>query len=159
MYGLVPYSNIHHSAGGRSAMPAIFPELFNGIDRVFDRFNVPVNNFFGGSLLRNYENEDGSSVLEYNLAGYESEEIKVKVDTMRNELLIAAQHTEDNNQRSFRTSVSLSPYTLAEDINVDYVNGVLKISVAPVEKRKQESLTEIPINVKRLEQDKDTDAK
>ncbi len=111
-------------------------------DRMFDRFNAPM--FSTASLMNQYRTENGSVVLEYNLAGFSEDEISVKADTALGELIIKAEHGEEGNKRVFNTTVTLSPYTSPEDITAEYVNGVLRITVAPLEKRKEESLVTIP---------------
>lgn len=97
------------------------------------------------NLMRDYTTEDGSSHLEYNMAGFELEDIKLKVDTAINELVISARSDKPDNKRMFTTTVGLSPYTTPEDISTHYKNGVLRISIAPLEKRKEESLIDIPL--------------
>ena len=115
-------------------------------DSILDRFlNLPFNQ---PNLMRQYRKEDGSRVVEYNLAGYAEEEISVNIDTALGELLVKAEHAEDGNMRRFSTALSLSPYTSHEDINVSYKNGVLIVEVAPLEKRKQEALVSLPVNNK-----------
>ncbi len=108
------------------------------------------------NLMRQYRKEDGSHVYEFNLAGFNEEEISVKNDTSLNELIITAEHTEEGNHRRFGTTVMLSPYSSPEDINVSYLNGVLSVEVAPFEKRKEEAIVSIPLN-KQLVEKPDTE--
>lgn len=103
-------------------------------------FSIPQPN-----LMRNYRKEDGTNVYEYNLAGFGEDEIRIQIDTALNELIVAAEHNEEGNNRKVATVLTLSPYTSPEDIQTRYLNGVLSIEVAPLEKRKQESLVTIPL--------------
>lgn len=137
----------------RMASPLVSQFPFGGslfgnrfLDSVTEGLSMPSTN-----LMQRYVEEDGSTVVEYNLAGFEPEDISVKVDTALGELLISARSENGNNRRAFSTVLSLSPYTSAEDITTDYKNGVLAITIAPLEKRKEESLIEIPINRKEAE--------
>lgn len=117
----------------------LFPETI--LDRLFTMpFTQQPN------LMRQYRKEDGATVLEYNLAGYKDDEITINIDTALHELIIKADHTEEGNRRKFATSLTLSPYTSPEDVNVKLENGVLTIEIAPLEKRKQEALIQLPLN-------------
>lgn len=121
------------------------PSLFGVgmLDRMFDRSTSPAFSITS-NLMRQYRSADGSTILEYNLAGFTQDEINVQIDTALGELIIKADHAEEGNQRAFSTAVTLSPYTSPEDVSTEYSNGVLKITVAPLEKRKEESLVTIP---------------
>ena len=115
------------------------------LDRVMD-YTMPQPN-----LMRQYRKEDGARVYEFNLAGFSENEISIKNDTSLNELIITAEHNEDGNSRRFATTLSLSPYSSPEDILADYVNGVLKVEVAPFEARKEEAIVSIPLNKPSIE--------
>lgn len=117
--------------------------LFGG--DFFDRISEGWNSVFPANLMRKWTKEDGTTILEYDLAGFDSEDIKVKLDTALGELIISAKNESTENKRSFSTILSLSPYTTSEDISTHYKNGVLEIMIAPLEKRKEESLVEIAV--------------
>lgn len=121
------------------------PSIFGAgmLDRMFDRSASPLFTT-AANLMRQYRLADGSTVLEYNLAGFKQDEINVQIDTALGELIIKAEHQEEGNQRAYSTAVTLSPYTSPEDVTSEYSDGVLKITVAPLEKRKEESLVTIP---------------
>lgn len=110
------------------------------------------------NLMREYRKEDGSHVYEFNLAGFEENEISVKNDTSLNELIITAEHNEEGNMRRFATTLALSPYSSPEDISVGYTNGVLNVAIAPFEKRKEEAIIKIPLNRSSIETDASTES-
>jgi HSP20 family molecular chaperone IbpA len=121
---------------------------FGGMPRSF--FDSPFLNRFmelnpTNNLMRSTVKEDGSTILEYNLAGFESGDISVHVDTASNELIIHALSEVEDNRRMFNTTIGISPYTTPEDVSTAYKNGVLQILIAPLEKRKAESLVPIPV--------------
>lgn len=103
------------------------------------------NNTLPNNLMRRYLEEDGSTVLEYNLAGFKKEDIQIKMDSALGELIVRAESSDGKDKRAFSTVLTLSPYTSAEDLSTSYENGVLKVTVAPLEKRKEESLIDIPV--------------
>jgi HSP20 family molecular chaperone IbpA len=96
--------------------------------------------------MRSYVTDEGTAVCEFNLAGFSEDEITIKTDVARHELIITATKDDENNKRSFATNLLLSEYTHPEDISASYDNGVLTISVAPVDKRKEEALVDVPLN-------------
>ena len=134
-------SLVKDSRSSFAPMPILPHSLFDSpfFGRMMDGLSIPSN------LMRRYTQEDGSTVLEYNLAGFEVKDIAIKVDTATSELMITAQNEDVSNRRSFSTSVTLSPYTTPEDVTTSYKNGVLQVTVAPLEKRKAESLVDIPV--------------
>jgi HSP20 family molecular chaperone IbpA len=117
--------------------------LFGG--DFFDRISEGWNTAFPANLMRRDTREDGTTILEYNLAGFTTEDIKVKLDSALGELIITAKKDTEENKRSFSTILTLSPYTTPEDISTHYENGVLEIMIAPLEKRKEESLIDIAV--------------
>lgn len=121
------------------------PSLFgmNLFDRFFDGLN---NQIAQQNIVHREVRDDGSTAIEYNLAGYEPEQVSVKVDTAQGQLIVSAKDERENKRKSFSTVLTLSAYTSPEDITTSYKNGILEIVVAPLEKRKEESLVEIPIS-------------
>lgn len=93
--------------------------------------------------------EDGSIELSYNLAGYDEKDISVRFDTVNGDLIIAAEANDEHNLKRMSFSRSLNPYLSAEDISTELRNGILRVTVAPFEKRKEEALVSIPINSKK----------
>ena len=101
--------------------------------------------------------EDGSVELSYNLAGYDEKDISVRFDTVNGELIIVAEANDEHNLKRMSFTRSLNPYLSAEDISTELRNGILKVTVAPFEKRKEEALVSIPFNSKKeLKQGEDT---
>lgn len=121
------------------------PRSFFGGD-FLDRISEGWNNVFPANLMRKYVKEDGTTILEYNLAGFTSDDIKVKLDSALGELIISAKKESEENKRSFSTILTLSPYITADDISTHCENGVLEIMIAPLEKRKEESLIDITVS-------------
>jgi HSP20 family molecular chaperone IbpA len=99
---------------------------------------------WGQGLVKSSIADDGATVMEYNLAGFSPEEIAVKLDTMSGELMVSAEKAD--NTRRFSTVVSLPQYATMEDITPAYENGILTVRVAPLEKRKEEAIVDIPFN-------------
>jgi HSP20 family molecular chaperone IbpA len=99
---------------------------------------------WGQGLVKSSLAEDGSTVLEYNLAGFAPEEIAVRLDTISGELMVTAEKAD--NTRRFSTAVSLPQYATMEDITPTYENGIMTVKVAPLEKRKEEAIVDIPFN-------------
>lgn len=132
------------------ASQATAPGMFN-----------PFRSFFGGSPLAHFLSEpswpqsnlmgsrrgaEGELILEYNLAGFKPEEIEVTFDTTEGDLRVKA--TSESSKREFATVLSLPTYLGAEDVATTYEHGVLTITLAPLEKRKEEALVSIPLNSK-----------
>ena len=106
-------------------------------------------NLYPSNIMRRYTKDDGSLVMEYNLAGFADEDISLKFDSAIGELIINAKSETEDNKRSFSTVLSLSPYTTPDDIFTNYKNGVLEVTIAPLEKRKEDSLVTVPLNSKK----------
>lgn len=102
--------------------------------------------FTSNNLVHRETKEDGSTVLEYNLAGYSTEHISTRLDTAQNQLIISAKDESNSRRKTFSTVLTLSPYTSPEDISTSYKNGILEVVISPLEKRKEESIVDIPIN-------------
>jgi HSP20 family molecular chaperone IbpA len=111
-------------------------------DRLFGDSNLYPNNF-----PKKTSREDGSVAMEFNFAGFTPEEIKVSMDTVMHQIVINAKSEKDNSIRESSNSISLSPYTKAEDISTSLKNGILEIVISPNDKRDNDSLVELPINV------------
>lgn len=127
--------------------------------RVTEMFD-PFRSLFGtspfGQLFREYtwpqynlmhrtKTDDGSTVLEYNLAGFKPEQIAVKYDTVAGELMVHAENEERTRESSF--VVGLPQYASPEDVKTSYDNGVLSITIAPLEKRKESAIVDIPLSI------------
>lgn len=112
------------------------------LGRMAEALNVPAT----FNLMKHNKLEDGSTRLEYNLAGFKAEEISLNVDTATNELIIKAEKNNEGDIRRFHTVITLSPYTSPEDVTTKYEDGVLELTIAPIEKRKEESLVALPLN-------------
>lgn len=134
---------VRRPASASRLLDASFGSDFLGMGSLFDRL-FPYNEA-PARLMNSYREEDGSRVLEFNLAGFKEEEISVKLDTALHELVLRAERTGSGREERFATSIGVSPYTSPEDISVSYEAGMLSISVAPLEKRRQEALIDLPL--------------
>lgn len=127
----------------KSTFGPLFPKgLFgsNLSERIFgDSTFQPTN------LIKRYDNDDGSIIIEYSLAGFAAKEIKIVLDTKTNKLLISAESQEKTNNRSFSTTLPLNHDSSAKDITTSYKNGLLKIIINSPEEHKKEDLVDIPV--------------
>jgi HSP20 family molecular chaperone IbpA len=142
MNTLATLNNRNRSSELQRGWPS-FPPL--GSSFFGDIFGEMIPNSFPSNMMSKNVLEDGSTVLEYNLAGYKPEQIMVKMDTAQSQLIIKAKNDDDNRRQVFNTVISLSPYTSPEDVKTSYEHGVLAITIAPLEKRKEEALVDIPV--------------
>ena len=87
------------------------------------------------------ENEN-TTLITYNLAGFQAENIKTQFNTLTGVLTVhAEQDTKTYNHR-----MPLPAYTEPDDINVTYKDGLLSIRVTDTfEKREKESVVDIPL--------------
>lgn len=132
----------------RNALAPFFPTpdivpLVEGswMDRLLGDMSI-----YPSALPRRINKEDGSTAIDFNLAGYNPNEVSVKVDTVLKRLFVTAKSENENNRKEFSTSVSLSPYTQPEDISSSYKNGILEVVIKPSIKREEEALVDITIN-------------
>jgi len=101
---------------------------------------------YPSSLPKKINKEDGSTAIDFNLAGYNRDEVSVKIDTVLKRLFVTAKSEKEHDRKEFSTSVSLSPYTQAEDITSTYKNGILEVVIKPSSKREEEALIDVTIN-------------
>lgn len=130
-------------------MPGVYNQLARpmfGRGSLFESLAREFDSVLPASPIRKYRKEDGTVCVEYNLAGFEKDEISVKVDSAKSILYVSAESNTEDNKRSFSTALTLNEYIKPEDISVGYKNGVLTLEVKPVEGREEEALAELEIN-------------
>lgn len=150
---LSPFSSI-------TKFPTIFPsdifeemdKFFTGLD-VFDRdtLNLRISGFPKGDLFV----EDGKLVIELALAGYNKEQLSVRVDD-NGSLVVSADKTEGNSDETGKGGRSLARRSFTKTFpqlgkewdvavsDVTYRDGLLRIVVPPVAP-KEEVMKELEI--------------
>jgi HSP20 family molecular chaperone IbpA len=132
-----------------------FPTLFPS--DIFDEFDSLLGNIFDAehstlSLRKGFPKgdvfvKDGNTVIELALAGYSKEQLSVKVKD--NSLIVAASKDEGSSGESGR-SLKRSAFTRVfpnfanewnlESSNVEYKDGLLRITVPPMVEQEKEAI-------------------
>lgn len=119
---------------------------FDGfLDRLFSQVDS------AGRIMNSHTKEDGTRVLEFNLAGFRESDIEVKLDKALHEVVIRADRSSGGRQEKFATAIAVSPHMVPEDLAVAYDSGVLYVELSPVEKRQDDSLVSIPLTARKEE--------
>lgn len=84
------------------------------------------------------------TILEFNLAGYDSKDIKIKLDNTLCRLTITAESKTKTGNKKFSTHVSLNPCVQSEDITAQHINGLLTITLKYTD-RTSGTIKDIPI--------------
>jgi HSP20 family molecular chaperone IbpA len=115
------------------------PEAF---DKARSRLIADLQAAFKPAFTR-HDNEE-STVLEFSLAGYSEEQVKVTFDPAAHKLRVRALQNFAGHRRSYNTEIPLLSHVRPEDIKVTHKNGLLTVTIARGE-RIEESPSEIVI--------------
>ena len=100
------------------------------------------------NLMPTVEKTEEGYVYHYNLAGFEQQEISLKLEPKANTLLIVAEHTtEGKAARRLQYSTSLGEGKISPaQISTAYRNGMLAVTVRRGEEEEDVDAYEIPLN-------------
>lgn len=149
-------------------LPTAFPtDLFEDFDKFFDmnRFfegldffdstsnNLSLKGFPRGDIFV----QDNQLVLELALAGYSKDQLSIKVSPEKHQIVISAEKKDDGDngkngrslaRRSFRKTVEVLPEWNLEEAQVSYENGLLRMTVPPVEVKPEPEPKYIDVDIK-----------
>jgi len=120
-----------------------------GFDGFFDRLFSQVDS--ASRVMSSHAKEDGTRVLEFNLAGFREDDIEVKLDKALHEVVIRADRSGGGREEKFATAIAVSPHMTPEHLTVSYDSGVLYVELSPVEKRQDDSFVSIPLTARKDE--------
>ena len=118
-------------------------DLLNFLEVLSDNIIDPLG---VNKVISRTRKDDGSLVVKYNLAGYEPEEVSVKVDEALHEVKISAKSETEDQSQKFKTIIALSPYSTSKDVTAKYKNGVLEVVIAHPEKKENDNLVDVPLS-------------
>lgn len=148
------------------ALPTAFPtDIFEDFDKFFnlDKFFSGLNAFDSASnnlSLKGFPRgdifvEDKHLVMEFALAGYSKDQLGIQVSPENNQIIVSAEKKDDDKKngrsvarRSFKKVVEVLPEWGLEKSEVSYQDGLLRISVPPVEVESEPEPNFIDLEIK-----------
>ena len=109
---------------------AVLDDLSDLLSDVADKVGNASKDFLG--KLKPYERKETetSTILEFNFAGYEKDEIHIKIDEGNHTLTVHAKKAGDD--KKFSRLFNLPRANKAKDIKSTYKNGILTISIKKI---------------------------